>query len=294
MKHLCSLIFILCNAVLFANNMEYNVSMYLAPASECNKKVNETLKNEKTQRLFTGKIIGVAGTTSGCSFVNHFAFQKAGFSFKITPAASKVEKKTTRISANIDWTLLEGGPFKASDKESFYEGTVLSCTRSLLPGTFSPLGINLSKDAKVIYIPAIQFSKLPKTAHTTFQRGDKWEISVKVIEPGKAPQTIQAVPTYHRGRFPVTNPAGIKCRMYNYQGVTVMNMYYSHQRGVREDGTPVMEEITLNLCFYAPPKGSVIQLADLTSFCFAENAAFTKFPAAGGKQIRYQVFLTVK
>ena len=55
-----------------------------------------------------------------------------------------------------------------------------------------------------------------------------------------------------------------------------------------------MEELSLNLCFAAPPKGSVIQVADLTSFCFAENAAFTKRPADGGQQIRYQVFLAVK
>ena len=294
MKNLCSLFLIFCATALFANNMEFTASMYLAPASECNKNVYGTLKSKQTQQLFTAKIISFSGVTSGCSLINHFGYQKTGFSFKATPNAPNAGKKASRITANFDWTLLEGGPFKASEKESFYEGTVVSCTRSLLPETFTPLGINLSKDAKVIYIPTLQFSKLPQTSASIFQRSSKWEVTVKITEPGKEPQIIRTVPVYHSGRFPGTNPAGINCRMYNHQGITVMNMHYTNQRGLREDKTPVLEEIALNLCFAAPPKGSVIQLADLTSFCFAENAAFSKFPSEGGKQIRYQVFLTVK
>ena len=294
MKYACSVLFAIFGFVLSAGNLELTASMYLAPASESNKNVNATLKNPKTQRLFIAKIIGFSGTTSGCTLINHFGFQKAGFSFKATPGTVQKGKKTTKINTNIDWTLLEAGPFKASEKESFYEGTVVNCTRRLLPGTFSPLGINLARDAKVIYIPTLQFANLPNTPYSIFQRSSKWEVSVKITEPGKAPRIIRTVPTYHRGRVPGTNPAGIKCRMYNYQGITVMNMYCSHQRGVRENGASVMEELSLNLCFAAPPKGSVIQVADLTSFCFAENAAFTKRPADGGQQIRYQVFLAVK
>ena len=294
MKHFCTLILFLCGTFIFAKNMEFTGSMYLAPASECNKNIYNTLKNGQSQQLFTAKIIGFSGVSSGCSLINHFGFQKTGFSFKTTQNTQKNEKKIFRITIDFDWTLLSGGPFKASEKESFFEGTVVSCTRSLRPETFTPLGINMAKDAKVIYIPTLQLSKLPATSASIFQRSSKWEVTVKITEPGKEPQIVRTIPVYHRGRFPGTNPAGINCRMYNYQGITVMNMYYTHQRGVREDKIPVMEEIALNLCFAAPPKGSVIQLADLTSCCFAENAAFSKFPADGGKQIRYQVFLTVK
>ena len=152
MKYACSVLFAIFGFVLSAGNLELTASMYLAPASESNKNVNATLKNPQTQRLFIAKIIGFSGTTSGCTLINHFGFQKAGFSFKATPGTVQKGKKTTKINTNIDWTLLEAGPFKASEKESFYEGTVVNCTRRLLPGTFSPLGINLARDAKVIYI----------------------------------------------------------------------------------------------------------------------------------------------
>ena len=125
MKLLCTLILVLCGAVIFANNMELTGSMYLAPSSECNKNIHDTLKSGKAQQLFTAKIIGFSGVTSGCSLINHFGFQKTGFSFKTTQNTQKNEKKIFRITIDFDWTLLSGGPFKASEKESFFEGTVV-------------------------------------------------------------------------------------------------------------------------------------------------------------------------
>lgn len=294
MKPFCAIFFVFCAAGLFANNFEVTSHLYIAPSSGNQKSVNLILKEPGTKQLFTAKIIGHSGAASSCTLVNHFETQKAGFTFRTTPENAKTPRKTNKINFGIDWILPSEGPFRASGKESFYEGTVINGSRFLRPDTYSPLGINYSKDAKVVYIPAVQFSKFPEAPVSVFRRYDKWEVSIKIMEPGKSPQTIRTIPVYHRGRFPVTNPAGFKCRMYNYRGITVLNMYYSRQRGVRENGSPVMEEISLNLCFAAPEKGKEIRLADITSFCFAENAAFTKLPADGGKEIRYQVFLKVK
>ena len=294
MKNSLTFVFVFFAAVLSANNFEVTSYLYLAPSSESQKSVNLILKEPKTKQLFTAKILGYSGTTSSCSLVNHFETQKAGLSFRTTPDTTRASRKTSKIGAGIDWILPSDGPFRASGKESFYEGTVVNCTRFLRPDTFSPLGINYSKDAKVIYIPAVQFSKFAKAPVSVFRRNDKWEVEIKITEPGKAPRTIRTVPVYHRGRFPAGNPAGFKCRMYDHRGITVLNMYYSHQRGVRKNGSPVMEELSMNLCFAAPGKGREIQLADITSFCFAENAAFSKLPSDGGKQIRYQVILRVK
>ena len=211
-----------------------------------------------------------------------------------TPSPLRKGKKTTRISSEIDWNLQKEGPFLASGTESFYEGTVIQCTRNLLPNVFSPLGINQSRDAKLLYIPVIQFTPHSAEKYSEFRGHSKWELVVKILENGTLKQQIRTVPEYHKGRFPAKNPEGIKCRMYNHRGITVMNMYLSRQQGKRKNGSPVMEELDLTLCFLAPAAGSVIKLAELTSYCFAENVSFSKLPEKGGKKICYQVFLTVK
>ncbi len=277
-----------------ANNLDLTTELYFAPVSPEKKNVNDLIKNQKTQKLFSAKILCLPGAASICSLRNHFEFQSSGFRIQTTPSFRQKGKKTTRINSEIDWNLPEDGPFLASGSESFYEGTVIHCTRGLLPGVFSPLGINQSRDAKQNYISAIQFISQPGKTFSVFRQNSKWEISVKILEDGQLKQQMKAVPEYHRGRFPAKNAEGIKCRMYNHRGITVMNMYLSRQIGRRKNGSPVTEELGLTLCFRSPAAGSTIQLADLTSFCFAENASFSKLPGKGGKQICYQVFLTVK
>ena len=287
------LFFFFFSFLVSAGNIELNAELFLAPTAE-KKNINEILKDQKTQKLFTAKILCVRGTASSCTLKNLFEYQSAGFQVNAAPEIAKKGRKTTRFNTNIDWSFPEEGPFLADGKESFYEGTVISCIRGILPNVFSPLGINRAKNVQLIYIPALQFSNLPDTGKSVFRRESKWEITVKIIEEGAPVRTVKTQPVYIRGRFPAKNPAGIQCKMYNYRGITVMNMYYVHQRGIRKNGTPVMEEMDLSLCFYAPRAGSEILLADLVSYCSSGNAAFGKLPAKGGKMIRYQVFLIVK
>ena len=289
---LCILAF--CGTFLSARNIELNAFLFQAPTERAQKDVRNILKAPGTQKLFSVKMICYPGASSSVSLGNFFGYRKAGFQFKATPEIVKKNKKTTRFNAEFDWFLPSEGPFLAPLNENYYEGTIINGIRGILPDVFSPLGVNQSKGSDCLYIPALQFSKKTVNRFSVFTREKKWEITIKVKEDGKPEQVIRATPFYQRGKFPAFNPVGIECRMYNFRGVTVMNMYYCHQRGIRENGTPVTEELALSLCFNAPVKGAEILLADVTSFCFSDKAAFMKLPADGGKQIRYQVILTVK
>lgn len=281
-------------SVLYAQNLSVNAQLFTAPASRSKKNVNLILKDPQTQKLFSAEILCLPGAASSVSLKNHFEFLSSGFHFQTTPARSSKNKKTVKINAGIDWIFPAEGPFHASGSESFYEGTVIHCARSILPDVFSPLGINQSKNAEIIYVPAMKFSRKKQKKISIFQSKSKWKIKIKVQEAGQAAREVETIPYYHSGRFPAKNPVGIDCRIYNYRGISVLNMYYVHQRGLRKNGKPVTEELDLTLCFAAPEKGKETLLADVTSFCFSDRAAFSKLPAKGGKPIRYQVFLTVK
>ena len=294
MKKILPILFSFCCLYLCADNLELTSELFLSPAGTNKKNVNEILKDKETQKLFSATIRCLPGTASICTLRNYFEFQSSGFRIQSTPSSSKKGKKTTRIVSEIDWNLQSEGPYLASGTESFYEGTIIHSTRSLLPGVFSPLGINHSRDAKQMYIPAVQYSHAPKQPSSVFTRNSKWEITVKILENGIQKQILRTTPVYHQGRFPVKNPVGIQSRMYNHRGITVLNMYCNHKRGTRKNGSPVFEQLELTLCFLAPPAGKETMLAELNSYCFAEGAAFFKLPSNGGKRICYQVFLTVK
>ena len=282
-----------CCTFLYANNLVMTAELFLTPSAEW-KNVNGILGNPQTQKLFTAKYLCFPGTASACSFRNYFEFQNAGFRVQTTPTVLKKGKKNSRINLETDWNFPADGPYLASGTESFYEGAVIQSTRNLIPGVFSPLGITQSRDAKLSYLPALRFSPQEQSSFSVFRNNSKWEITVKIQEDGKWKKTIRTVPIYHQGRFPVKNPEGIRCHIYNHRGISVLNMYCTYRRGVRKNGSPVMEQMDLTLCFLAPAPGKEVMLAELTSYCFAENAAFSKLPAAGGKTITCQVFLTVK
>ena len=295
MKSFFFALFLLTAGVLSAENLLLETWLYQSAKPDSPRKtMNYLLSGERSQKLFHATILCAPQATSSCSLVNHFGFQKAGFSLKITPSHPKTAKKNYRIETTIDWNLMEAGPYLASTTESFYEGTVINCVRNLLPGIFSPLGISQAKNVQAVYIPAIKFQTQQAKSEEQFTRRSRWEIMIRMEEEGKPPKTIRTIPVYHRGKFPARNPAGVKCRMYQFQSLTVMNLYYCFQRGVRKDGSPVLEEMDLSLCFKAPEKGRTVQLAELTSYCAAENCAYGKMPAKGGKTIKYQIFLTVK
>ena len=278
-----------------AKNLEISTELFLAPAQDPKRSVDVILKDVRTQKLFTCKILTALNATSICFLQNHYEFQSSGFRIQLTPKLSQSSRKTHRIESAIRWNFAADGPFLASGEESFYEGTYVSSTRNLLSETFSPLGISRSKIDGTIYIPAIQYSEKRIPDINIFRRSSKWNITLKITEEGKNPEVHSIVPVYHRGRFPAKNsPGEFKCRMYAQHGVTVMNFYFNQQRGKRKNGTPVLEEINLSLCFEAPPSGTEVCLADVTSCCFSGNTAYGKLPGDGGKKIRYQVFLTVK
>ena len=295
MKHLVLSLFLLTVWAVSAENLELETTLYQSRKTASQPKtMNYLLNGEHSQKLFSAKLLCAADATSSCSLVNHFGFQKAGFSVKITPAQPKTKKRNYRIETTIDWNLMEEGPYLASTTESFYEGTVINCVRNLLPETFSPLGISQAKNVEAVYIPAIKFLVKQEDKSVIFQRNSVWKVTIKVEEAGKTPRIVRTVPVYHRGKFPARNPPGIKCRMYQFKSITVMNLYYCYQRGLRKDGTPVLEELDLSLCFKVPEKAGTIRLAELISFCAEENCAYGKMPAKGGKPVKYQISLTVK
>lgn len=295
MKRVFFLFVLLSALFLNAENLEIETVLYRAPSlREQQKTLNVLLEGKETKKLFTAKVLCFTGVESSCTLSNNFQYQRTGFTIKLTPAVPKQQKKNYPIKYSIDWTFTEHGPFLASAKESFYEGTLINSLRNLQPELFSPLGITQSKNTNAVYIPAIRFSRREKKPEQIFRRGGKWEILLRITEDGKPPEEIKTIPIYHRGKFPATNPPGINCRMFNFRGITVMNMYYCHQRGIRKDGIPVFEEMDLSLCFLAPGRGKTVKLADLISHCYGENTAFGKSPEQGGRPIRYELFLTVK
>lgn len=280
---------------LTAENLMIRTDLFSTPGENNRKNVNELLNDERAQKLFSGKILCTTSADSSFSFFNLYEFQKSGFSIKLTPAFPKDGRKNYRIETNLNWNFAEDGPFLASGTESFHEGTVFLGVRHLIPGRFSPLGITESRNANRSYIPAITFSREDLTGRSIFRRNSKWEIRLIISEPEKEDKIITATPVYHRGNFPAKNkPGELQCRIYNHSGICVMNLLYCTEKGLRENGEPVLEQIMLSICFEAPEKGSEILLADLSSFCADEQTAFGKLPSKGGKESRCQVILYVK
>ena len=292
--------FMLIGSVL-GENLVLRTELFMQKSgSVSDKKINEVLESPSTGKVFSASVTSAASATASVSLINCYQDQVSGFSVRISSGKIREKMKNYRISSDISWNFAEEGPYLASGTESFYEGTRITSVRNLLPETFSPLEIVKSKNAERVYVPAVVFTvKGAQKEKSVFRRGreKEWEIVLRIEEEGKTPVIFRLNPVYHHRTFPTkTEPGGIQCRMYDFkeQGkITVMNLVYCRQRGMRKDGNPVLEQISLSLSFEAPGKGSVMQLADLTSFCSDGTAAYGKLPQDGGRRIRYQVFLHV-
>ena len=146
-----------------------------------------------------------------------------------------------------------------------------------------------------IVIPAITYQVLNTAELIPFQRDSKWNITLKISGDDVPEQILSCTPVYHRGRFPVqTTPGKLECRIYQHGEISVINLVYCKNLGKREDSSAVTEQLSLTLCCFLNRDSRDLLLADMTSFCAADGAAFGRLPGKGGKKLRYQVFLTVK
>ena len=281
---------------LYGENLLLQSDLYLSVNEKAPQMtVNQLLSSPGSSHLFRGKILCAPGTDSSFFLYDCFGFRQSGFSAKITPGKRNAPKNNRKFVSEWNWHFAPDGPFVSSGTEGFYEGTMISNTRYLLPDLFSPLGITRATSTDNLYIPVITYQVQSTGELIPFRRDSKWKIMLKISGDGVPEQILTSTPVYPRGRFPVqTTPGKLECRIWQHGEISVINLVYCKDLGKREDSSAVTEQLSLNLCCFLNKDSRDLLLADITSFCAADGAAFGRLPGKGGKKLQYQVFLTVK
>ena len=294
MIRLLPLILFLTLLPLHGENLLLQTELFAASGKgPADRSVNQLLEEKETQLLFSSRMLCAPGADSSCFLLNYFGSRQSGFTVKLSPHNQAPKRKNRKIVSELQWNFASEGPFQASGTEGFYEGTVASNTRFLLPGIFSPLGITRATSAEILYLPAITYHPQNVKTEVPFLRGAKWKLTLKITREGSPDETLTCVPVYHRGRFPVqTEPDVFQCRMYQHGSLTVLNAIHCYELGKRSDGSAVTQQVSLTLCLKVPDDQKELLIADLTSFCGAGKTAFGKLPGAGGTKLRYQFWLS--